>query len=277
MKHHLSGFLPVCLLCVVAAGCAQPAPEPEVVPTEETSRRPVPDVVQKMVDAHGGLSKWRSAPTVSFEEALTLAGAEAPLVSRVVIEQGRRRIYTEYPEMDTRLAWDGERVWSVNWQLPIPPRFMSSRNYYFVNLPWLAFDPGVNLEERGRSRILDDPTEYVVVRMTFDAGTGDSPDDYYDLLIHPETGLLKATRFIVTYAALLPEGAESMPELLMVFDETTTVDGLVVPTHYTVYELDGKVYATSATRDWSFSLPFDEGRLEMPEGAVVDESTRTTS
>ncbi len=277
MKHYLSGFLPVCLVCVVAAGCAQPAPEPEVVPTEETSRRPVPDVVQKMVDAHGGLSKWRSAPTVSFEEALTLAGAEAPLVSRVMVEQGRRRIYTEYPEMDTRLAWDGEKVWSVNWQLPMPPRFMCSRNYYFVNLPWLAFDPGVNLEETGRSRILDDPTEYVQVRMTFDAGTGDTPDDYFNLLIHPETGLLKATRFIVTYAALLPEGVDSMPELLMVFDETTTVDGLVVPTHYTVYELDGKVYATSATRDWSFSLPFDEGRLEMPEGAVVDESTRTPS
>jgi hypothetical protein len=274
MKLHLSDVLPVCLLSVVAAGCAQPAPQPEVARTEQTSPRAVPDIVQKMVEAHGGLSKWRNAPTVSFEDALELTGAPAPLVSRVMVEQGRRRIDTEYPQRDMRLVWDGEMAWSVNWQLPMPPRFLSSLNYYFVNLPWLAFDPGVNLEERGRSRILDDPTEYIEVRMTFDAGIGDTPDDYYDLLIDPETGLLKATRYIVTYAALLPEGVESTPEHVLVFDETTTVDGLVVPTHYTVYELDGKVYATCAIRDWSFSRPFDESRMEMPEGAVVDESAR---
>jgi hypothetical protein len=149
MKLHLSDVLPVCLLSVVAAGCAQPAPEPEVALTEQTSQRAVPDIVQKMVEAHGGLSKWRNAPTVSFEDALELAGAEAPLVSRVMVEQGRRRIDTEYPQMGMRLVWDGEMAWSVNWQLPMPPRFLSSLNYYFVNLPWLAFDPGVNLEERG--------------------------------------------------------------------------------------------------------------------------------
>jgi hypothetical protein len=270
---HITWLTPVWLSCLFLAGCSQTAPEREIAPAPEASGGAVPDVVQEMVDAHGGLSKWRSAPTVSFEDALKLAGAEAPLVSRVTVEQGSRRLYTEFPEMDMRLAWDGEKAWSVDWKLPMPPRFLSNLNYYFLNLPWLAFDPGVNLEVMGRARILNDPTEYVEVQMTFDAGVGDTPDDYYYLYIDPDTKRLKATRYIVTYQALLPEGVESAPEHILVFDETTTVDGLLVPTHYMVYQLDGSLYASCSIQDWSFNRPFDESRLEMPEGATVDEST----
>ena len=44
-----------------------------------------------------------------------------------------------------RLAWDGRRAWSENWNAPYPPRFMALLNYYFLNLPWLTSDPGVIL------------------------------------------------------------------------------------------------------------------------------------
>jgi hypothetical protein len=270
--NHIARLTWVWLSCLVLAGCTQPVPEREIAPAPEASGPAVPDIVQEMVDAHGGLSKWRDAPTVSFEDALKLPGAEAPLVSRVTVEQGSRRLYTEFPETGMRLAWDGEKAWSVGWKLPMPPRFLSNLNYYFLNLPWLAFDPGVNLEVTGRTKILDDSPEYVEVKMTFDAGVGDTPDDYYYLYIDPDTGRLNATRYIVTYQALLPEGVESTPEHILVFDETTTVDGLIVPTHYTVYELDGSLYATCSIQGWSFSRPFDESSLEMPEGATVDES-----
>ena len=51
------------------------------------------------------------------------------------------------------------------------------------------------------------------------------------------------------------------------------MDGLVVPTHYSIYEKDGTPYATCVIRDWSFRRPFDESRLEKPEEAVIDDST----
>jgi hypothetical protein len=108
--------------------------------------------------------------------------------------------------------------------------------------------------------------------MTFDPGTGDTPDDYYLLYIDPETHRLKATEYVVTYRAVLGEGEESTPPHLLVYDQWTEVEGLTVPTHYTIYE-GAAVYATNQIRDWSFTRPFDLSRMAMPEGAVVDTST----
>ncbi len=149
---------------------------------------------------------------------------------------------------------------------------MALLNYYFVNLPWLTMDPGVVLGDPGTGRLWDDPTEYVTIKMTFEPGIGDAPDDYYMLYINPTTRLLKACRYIVTYAGVLPEGAESTPEHIFVFDEFETVDGLTVPTRCSIYELDRTLFASSEILDWSFSKTLDASRMIMPEGAVVDTS-----
>lgn len=230
------------------------------------------EAVDAMIEAHGGMEKWASAPTVRFEDEFKPGEAESGGVSRVTVEQGPRRAYIDFPGTPMRMAWDGEKAWSENWQAPFPPRFLALLNYYFVNLPWLAKDPGVILGEPGTGKLFDDPTEYVTVKMTYESGVGDTPDDYYVLYIDPETHRLKANRYIVTYRGILPEGVEATPEHILINDEYDTVDGLVVPTHYTIYEVDGSVYASCDVRGWSFSEPFDESRMVMAAGAVVDES-----
>ncbi len=230
-------------------------------------------VINKMIEAHGGMDAWVSAPTVTFVDEFRSGESESGMPSRVTVEQKSRRAYIDFPGTDMRMSWDGERAWSENWALPYPPRFLALLNYYFLNLPWLARDPGINLPKPETDPIFTEPTEYITVRMTFDAGVGDTPDDYYKIYVDPESYLLKATEYIVTYRSLLPEGVDSTPPHLLVFDEHTTVDGLVVPTHYTIYELDGSIYASCAVSDWSFNQPFDESRMKMPAGAVLDEST----
>lgn len=259
MIAKLSGFL----LLVASLGVAGPA---TASPTAE-------EVVDAMIEAHGGMARWAAAPTVSFEDEFRPGEAEAGQPSRVTVEQGSRRAYIDFPGTDTRIAWDGERAWSENWPGPYPPRFLALLNYHFLNLPWLAKDPGVVLGAPGHARLPDDPTEYVTVKITYEPGVGDTPDDYYVLYVDPETHRLKATEYIVTYRALLPEGVEATEPHVLVYDEFATVDGLVVPTHYTIYKQDGSVYGTSAIRDWSFERPFDASRMTMPEGAVLDEST----
>lgn len=230
------------------------------------------NIVKAMIEAHGGMEKWQSAPTVSFLDEFLIAGAPEAMVSRVTVEQGRRRVYIDYPAVKASLAWDGQRAWSVDWQMPTPPRFLAQLNYYFANLVWLTMDPGVNLKHEGTAKLWDDPTEYITVRMTFDEGVGDTPDDYYVLWIHPETAELRACTYTVTYVSILPEGMESTPEHILVYDEYAMVSGLKVPTHYTIYETDQSEYASCRFRNWSFSKPFDESRMTMPEGAVLDES-----
>ncbi len=260
------------LICGVGSG--RTAPDDSATDEAATAQpdKEVPGIIRAMIEAHGGMERWASAPTVSFEDHFIPAGAPSGQPSRVMVEQGRRRTYIDFPGTAMRMAWDGEQAWSENWQMPFPPRFMAQLNYYFLNLPWLTMDPGVYLGQPEAGRLWDDPTEYVTVKMTFGESVGDSPDDYYVLYIHPETHRLKACRYIVTYEALVPEGASSTPEHILVYDEFTTVDRLVVPTRYTVYETDHSVYGTCEIRDWSFSKPFDAANLAMPEGAVLDTS-----
>ncbi len=242
--------------------------------TETGSPEPLrgPQIVRDMIAAHGGMEGWRSAPTMSFTDSWESPGRGEGPASTFVIEQSRRRAYMDMPGTDISLAWDGEKAWSTNWPDPTPVRFLALLNYYFINLPWLTQDPGVLLGEPATGRLRDDPTEYVTVMMTFEPGIGDTPDDYYRLYIHPETKLLRACDYIVTYRALLGEGSTSTPEHCLVFDEMTTVDGLTMPAHFTIYE-EENVYAACSIRDISFTRPFDESRMTMPDGGVVDTST----
>jgi hypothetical protein len=133
-------------------------------------------------------------------------------------------------------------------------------------------DPGVNISERSTARLWDDPTKYITVRMTFDPGVGDTPDDYYVLWIDPEALLLAGCSYVVTYTSLLPEGVEQTPEHILIFDGYTEADGLRVPTGYKIYEADRTLYGVCEVDNWSFSKPFDETRMTMPTGAVIDDS-----
>jgi len=232
------------------------------------------EVVDGMVEAHGGLEKWRLAPTVSFEDSFQPAGAPAPLIARITVEQSARRAYLDFPAMEARITWDGEKAWSENWKAPMPPRFLALLSYYFANLPWLAVDPGVNLSEPGTGKLWTDDTEYITVKMTFDSGAGDTPDDYYVLLIDPESYRLRAIQFSVTYAAILPPDVDMIEETL-IYEEFEAVDGLLVPTKGTVYAKDQSLAGKFEWRDWSFKQPFDESRMVMPSGAVVDTSNPT--
>ena len=231
-------------------------------------------VVERMIEAHGGLEKWRSAPTVSFED--TLQPPEGPpLTSRVSVEQRSRRAYLDFPEMGARMAWDGGKAWSENWQGPFPPRFFALLSYYFLNLPWLAADPGVNLSEPGTGKLWDDPTEYITVKMTFEPGVGDTPDDYYILYIDPDSYRLRAAELRVTYADILPPEVDAIEEIA-VYDKFATVEGLVVPMKCSIHGKDRSPLASLEWRNWSFDRPFDASRMVMAAGAVVDTSSPIT-
>ena len=76
----------------------------------------------------------------------------------------------------------------------------------------------------------------------------------------------------MTYRALLPDSVDAMPENILVYDEFTKVDGLLVPASYTIYSREHQPLAMCRIRDWAFNRPFDEKKMAMPDSAVIDES-----
>jgi hypothetical protein len=256
---------------VLLVGCSTSTPTPEPPPPAAGPTRS--EVVNKMIEAHGGLEGWKTAPTMSFTDSFLPAAAKTPVVSQVTVEMTSRRAYLDFPAMDAQIVWDGEKAWSTNWKGRTPPRFLALLSFYFVGLPWLTADPGANLSEPGTGTLPDDPTEYITVKMTFGPGVGDTPDDYYLLFIDPNTYELKATEFTVTYADVLPPDVEFKKDL-GVFEAYEEVEGLKVPARFPLY-VDGELQGTYEWREVSFSQPFDGSRMTMPEGAVVDDSNPT--
>ena len=273
MKTSISGFAPAmglfAFVALLVVGCAtgeQAAQTASAPPFEG------PAIIAEMVEAHGGIEAWRAAPSVSFEDVWG-KGDSMGEPSVVTVEQGRRRAYIDFPGTDMSMCWDGTQAWSSNWKSPMPPRFMALLSYYFLNLPFLAMDPGVKLEETGTATLWDDPQEYITVRMSFEDGVGDTPSDSHLLYIDPDTKMLHADEYVATYKAVMPEGKTATDPHIVIYDAYEEVDGLHVPTKFTVYNTDGSVYTGCEVSSWSFTGTFDDSRMAMADGMVVDTSS----
>ncbi len=235
--------------------------------------------IEHMIEAHGGMSAWEAAPSVSFLRKAELVGDPQPWVLHETIEQGRRRLYQDWLEEGARLASDGNEVWTVSWSKVFPPAFVAQIGFYFLNMPWITQDRGVILKQVDPGSYPSTEDEFTRVEMTFQPGTGDTPGDRYVLYIEPETHLLRAIEYHVSYGALL-DGAYLAPSVktigpfFHVNDEFAEVDGNTVPVRYTVYSQSGSKSIAGVVEDWSFSRPFDESKLVKPPEARVDESNR---
>lgn len=237
------------------------------------------DVATVMIEAHGGLDAWRAKRTLSYRHTMVAPYApDDPWVSVEVVDNSSRREYQEWPLDHARIAYDGEQVWSVNWKRANPPKFMVNMAYYFINLPWLTRDDGVNIGELGQGKLPGEEKTYVTVMMTFDPGVGETPEDYYKLFVDPDTGLLKGVEYIVTYGAMLdlmklPADQTYLGPLTKVYTSYEEIDGLKVPATYRTFAPNGQVYGEHKVENFAFDGPFDESMLQMPEGAVVDHSS----
>ncbi len=240
-------------------------------------------VIEHMLVAHGGIERWRMAPSVSFSNRFEVDfgdGNWAPFDGEIQVETSSRRAHVALSNPDGsmgRLAYDGETAWSagsLQGLAQAPARFTAWRDFYLYNLPWMTQDPGVHLGEPGMATLLGGDEHLVTIRMTFEMHAGDTPNDYYLLYIDPETYRLRASQYVMTYASMLPEGMVATPPSIFVWQETVEVDGLIVPSRYTVYWPSGAPVTRGAEiRDWSFRRPFDASRLTMPADAVADLST----
>ena len=138
--------------------------------SDETRR-----VITAMVEAHGGIERWREAPSIRFDNVMHMNFAPkeqfAWWIAHEVIDQQTRKVWQDWPMDDARIGFDGESVWSTNWQRGNPSAFMVHFFYYFVNLPWITQDDGVVLSDVGRfdwPGVADDLYE---IRMSFEVGT----------------------------------------------------------------------------------------------------------
>lgn len=282
---RLVAFLSVVLL---ASGCddglARPSErEVDARVAEATARLSATDAGRRVlsaIDAHGGLAAWYGAGPLSFRYAYVRLDSlgeptdQPALDSRQRVDPwAARAVHTMTADSTLRFGWTGSEAWAMPSPeaLPTNARFWSLTPYYFVGMPFVLADPGVNVEV-AEPLVLADSTVLDQVYVTFDPGTGDAPDDYYYLLLDPETDEVRGVRYVVSYGAFNPDGGHT-PETIMFYDGAQTVEGITLQESFRSYFWDGSGAGQPKARGTLTEVAFRPGLTDAdfaaPEGATV--------
>jgi hypothetical protein len=168
----------------------------------------------------------------------------------------------------TVVVWDGQTAW-VTPEAEANPmlRFHALTWPYFLALPHKMTEPGVNLASAG-----DLPSagrRGPAVKMTFDAGVGDAPDDWY-YVFADATGRVEAAAYIVTFSKSRAQ-AEAQPSIVL-YDGYEAVEGVPMPTRWTFGYWDRasgmtQVKGRAELSGVAFVTP-PAGAFDRPTGAV---------
>ena len=220
------------------------------------------DLTHRIEAAHGARrlrarAALQARVMISFGDRTVLAGTMLFDTSG-----GRCRIETDDGRL---LVFDGDHAWVA----PPGARLERARFHlltwpYFVLAPFKLRDPGTRLGLEPGAQVDGRPVESF--RLEFDAGVGDTPDDWYVGYVDPASGRLRALAYIVTYGKS-PDDPPPEPHAI-VYDDFVAVDGVTIARAWTF-------------RGWSReSGPTDDvrgrGRIEdirfldsIPDGAFA--------
>lgn len=237
------------------------------------------ELVQKMIKAHGGIDKWRNAPSISYtHDMIDPNKPNDHWLSEEIHEQGRRRCYQKWTADQAILANTGDEIWTLDWKRGNPPTMMAGVSYFFINMVWITLDDAANLEQKKDTQVdnIEKGKSFHTVRLTF---KGSSAYEYFDMYIDKDNYTLRGVKYTVTHKDLfkafgLPVDTKFMGPLLKVYKEYIDVDGLKMTTRYDTYKPNGENYGIHTVSDYSIEKEFDENKLKMPAEGVVFESEK---
>lgn len=118
---------------------------------------------------------------------------------------------------------------------PFDMKFWALTPYYFRGQPFVLDGEGIQLEKL--TDAAHKGTPYDATKVSFAAGTGKAPDEYYVLYFGKNDHKLAVIRYIVSYPAYFEAGKHA-PEKFMELPGTTVVDGIKLATSYHTHWLN---------------------------------------
>ncbi len=286
-------LLPALLL--VAISCSSPQPNNQKEPLSADARYIplswVPDRVLSAenrlksstagsrildaINAHGGLQRWYDNGPIFFRFNYRPIGGRPRDTYQTIDTWSSRAVHWFADDSTKTYGFDGEKAWYMpdSTATVHNPRFWSMTPYYFVGIPFVFADEGVNFQQLEDSQY--EGRTYDLVKVTFDAGTGDAPDDFYVIYIDKETSRVGAIRYIVSYPGFYDKG-ESSVEKFMNYIGEQSINGITLPTeiHTLIWENETPGEKTTHTEitDVRFYPDLPNGYFSMPEEGIIQES-----
>lgn len=269
MKKLIPAVISSCLLI----GCQTQNPESnsqDLVENEvqsiEVDLSKYPEILQKALSAHGGLETWRKYSKLEY----TLSWPDKEGTEKQIINLNNRKVLINRDTV--KVGFNGEVVW-VSPDLGSfggnSARFYHNLYFYFFGIPYLLSDPGIIYEDLGEKTV-DDKT-YYALKVSYESGVGDSPEDLYIAHFNTETYQLELLLYTVTYFS----GEKHTNYNALYYPDWVKVDGLMVPTTLKGYKYEegqiGELRYEVAFSNINFSQesPAEE-IFEMPKVAEID-------
>ena len=230
---------------LVAGGCASTGTETNATigaATGATTRSSTAATIQhkraasahhlaRRIESAHGLESWRNHDVVASD--ITVSFGPNPMLEGVMLyDPAGGRVRIERTD-GTVLIFDGGQAWISPSSAEAPmARFHLLTWPYFMAAPYKLRDPGTRLTPFGRHQI--DGAEHVTAMLTFDAGVGDSPDDWYVVYEDTDTHRLAAMAYIVTYGGKSAEEAEQDVHVVL-YDDFESVENALIATSWDFY------------------------------------------
>lgn len=220
----------------------------------------------QVLKAHGGLDKWKGFQTLEYD--LLHDGDTLPS-EHYTLDLINRKDLTVADSF--RIGFDGQEVWVAPKKTAFKgrsARFYHNLYSYFLTIPFIVADPGIHYSV---DTLSVDGKRHDVITVTFESGVGDSDQDYYKLLVNPETHRMEKLLYTVTYYT--GEAHENFNALS--YEEFKSVGGVDLPTRLVGYK-----YKDGQTGDKRYEVSFlnielkserpDQNLFEMPAEAEID-------
>lgn len=248
--------------------CQSPANK-EAINEESTTEETLPkvEIPQALADglkAIGGLDRWNEMHFLQYD--ITRRGKTETHLTNL---KNRKILITH---SDYKIGFDGKEVWVAPNKAAFSgssARFYHNLLFYFFAIPYVLADPGINYEILPEKEL--DGKTYIPVKVSYNEGVGDAPDDYYIAHFDKETHKMYLLLYTVTYY----QGATSEKYNALVYEEWQKVNGLQVPKIMKGYKYEngalGELRYESIFSNVSLSTtPADEAMFEMPVQAEID-------
>lgn len=232
-------------------------------------------VVWNAMEAHGGLENWYTNGALSFRFNYQPLDDNAQRDSYQTIDTWSNKAkHTSATDSTAHFGWNGTTAWvkaKDSTAFAYDTKFWALTPIYFLGQPFILDGQGVNLELLPQKVYKEKNND--VVKVTFDAGTGDAPDDYYILYFDADSHQLSVIRYIVSYPAYFKDGGH-LPEKFMDLSEYKTVDGITFPTLYKTHwllenQVPGEYITKIEVSDIEFTNNLEDNFFNAPEGAKI--------
>jgi len=202
------------MLIVMIVACTEKTAEQntEDETTSEEEMRPevtALPLVEKIEAAHE-VSQFKQKDAVQFDIELFFGGSKR-LEGVITSTTNSTRVKVEKANGQV-IGYDGQQVWMSPADAQTGgARFDIFTWQYFFMAPFKFSDPGANWESL--EDMMLDGEAHATAKLTFDAGTGDAPDDWYIAYKDKSTDMLDALAYIVTFGKT-QEKAEEEPHAI---------------------------------------------------------------